>query len=496
MTDREYLAMEISTTVRSLKEPPWLPLVRVGHRVFSALVPEAAAARAERLFLTPPRPRGARRGRSISWRAPRHGRCAWARGGSRPGRGARDRACCSCTAGAGAARSSARFVAPLVARGFSVVTFDAPGHGASDDGVVTIPEMTAAIHAVAASRGPLAGLVAHSAGALTATAALSEGLDVDAAVFVGPPAELVGAAARFTETLGFSRPVRERMRERIATRVGRPWSAFDVIAQAATLTAPLLVVHDHGDARGAMAAGDGDHARVARGGDADDRRPRPSADPARPRRGGDRGGLRGRAHGRARGGRARWRAPRSRRRRWRRCWLARRWVRYASRRTGLRRVPTRSSVISTTSPSTSACSSGTRIPVPVDSTVPAGQVLLRRSQSTSSSGGRFISRGVDAALVEGLAAAHDRAREVQRRRGRDLAGGDQHRAQREAAVEHLGLGQEQRVLALDVPGREVVAHRVADDGAVGADDHGQLGLHRRQHRVAAHADRHVGADRA
>ena len=138
-------------------------------------------------------------------------------------------------------------VAPLVARGFSVVTFDAPGHGASDDGVVTIPEMTAAIHAVAASRGRLSGLVAHSVGAVTATGALSEGLDADAAVFVGPPAELVVAAALFAETLGFSRPVRERMRERIAARIGRPWSAFDVIAQAAALTAPLLVVHDHGD---------------------------------------------------------------------------------------------------------------------------------------------------------------------------------------------------------------------------------------------------------
>jgi pimeloyl-ACP methyl ester carboxylesterase len=246
MTDREYLAMEISTTVRSLKEPPWLPLVRAGHRVFSALAPEAAAARAERLFLTPPRPR----------------RPAWeidllARAEARPMRvGPRRIETWTWGTGpsvllvhgwGGRGTQLGAFVAPLVARGFSIVTFDAPGHGASDDGVVTMPEMTAAIHAAAASRGPLAGLVAHSAGALTATAALSEGLDVDAAVFVAPPAELVGAAARFTETLGFSRPVRERMRERIATRLGRPWSAFDVIAKAASLTAPLLVVHDHGD---------------------------------------------------------------------------------------------------------------------------------------------------------------------------------------------------------------------------------------------------------
>ena len=41
MTDREYLLMEISTTVRSLKVSPLLRFVRAGHRLFSAVVPEA-----------------------------------------------------------------------------------------------------------------------------------------------------------------------------------------------------------------------------------------------------------------------------------------------------------------------------------------------------------------------------------------------------------------------------------------------------------------------
>jgi pimeloyl-ACP methyl ester carboxylesterase len=140
------------------------------------------------------------------------------------------------------------FVDPLTARGFSVVTFDAPGHGASDPGRVTIPEMTAAIREVAAARGRLAGLVAHSVGALAATRALYEGLETAAAVYLGPAAELVTPAARFAETLGFSRDVRERMRQRIEARVGRAWSAFDVTALAPALHTPLLVVHDRGDA--------------------------------------------------------------------------------------------------------------------------------------------------------------------------------------------------------------------------------------------------------
>jgi pimeloyl-ACP methyl ester carboxylesterase len=246
MTDAEYIAMEKSTIVRSGKEPRLLPLARLGNRALSALAPSLAAGLAERLFLTPPRPRrpaaeiallATARARPLHVRGRRLEMWTW---GSGPrvllvhgwgGRGTQLGA----------------FVEPLVAQGFAVVAFDAPGHGAADSGTVTLPEIVAAIHAVAAGE-PLAGLVAHSMGAAASALALVEGLQAGAAVFVGPAADLVAAASRFTETLGFSRDVGERMRRRIEQRVGRPFSAFDVAALAPTLRVPLLVVHDRGDA--------------------------------------------------------------------------------------------------------------------------------------------------------------------------------------------------------------------------------------------------------
>ena len=247
MTDREFLDMEKSTIVRSSTPFPLLPLVRAGHRVLSALAPELAARVADRRFTTPPRVRrpaaeiellatacarpmqiGGRRIETWGW-------------GSGPsvllvhgwgGRGAQLGA----------------FVRPLVARGFSVATFDAPGHGASDAGSVTIPEIAGAIRAVGETRGPLAAIVAHSVGATAAVRALWEGLDAGAVVLIGPAAELVTPSLRFSETFGFSREVRERMHRRIEARVGRAWSVFDAVELAPALTAPLLVVHDRGDA--------------------------------------------------------------------------------------------------------------------------------------------------------------------------------------------------------------------------------------------------------
>jgi len=247
MTDAEYVEVQKSTIVRSSREPRLLLFIRAGHRALSALAPERAARRAERLFLTPPRPRRpaeeidllrTARARPMSVGARRIETWVWGAGPTVllahgwGGRGAQ----------------LGRFVAPLVARGFSVVTLDAPGHGASDSGTVTLPEMTDAVRAVAALRAPLAGIVAHSLGATAVARALYEGLDVGALVLVSPAADLSGPAARFTDTLGFSRAVRERMHRRIEDRVGRSWSAFDVTALAPVLSVPLLVIHDGGDA--------------------------------------------------------------------------------------------------------------------------------------------------------------------------------------------------------------------------------------------------------
>jgi pimeloyl-ACP methyl ester carboxylesterase len=247
MTDAEYLAMEKSTIVRSSKPCPLLPLARAGNRVLSAVAPSLAAGLAERLFLTPPRPR--RPTSEVSLLATARARplfvgtrhielWLWGTGPS----------VLLVHGWGGRGTQLGPFVEPLVARGFSVVTFDAPGHGASGSGVVTIPEMVAATRAAAASRGPLAGLIAHSVGATVAARALYEGLDAGAAVFIGPAADLVGPAGRFTAALGFSRDVGARMHARIAARTGQPWSAFDVQELGPSLRTPLLVIHDHGDA--------------------------------------------------------------------------------------------------------------------------------------------------------------------------------------------------------------------------------------------------------
>ncbi len=247
MTDIEYVTMQKSTIVRSQKEPWLMPLVRAGNRALSTLAPHAAAQRAERLFLTPPRHRRSAAEIALLSSASarplqvgKHRIETW-RWGSGP-------SVLLVHGWGGRGTQLGGFIEPLVAHGFSVVTFDAPGHGASEGGLVTIPEVVAVLREVAASQRHLVGLVAHSIGGTAAARALHDGLRVDVAVLIGAPAHLVDPAARFTETLGFSRHTGELMRARIEQRAGMPWSAFEVSTLAPAQSPPLLLVHDRGDA--------------------------------------------------------------------------------------------------------------------------------------------------------------------------------------------------------------------------------------------------------
>lgn len=246
MRDDEFIRFMKSTIVRSEKHHPTRPLARAAFATLSALWPPLAARLAERLFLTPPRRRppanelgvlATARSHVVGVEGRRLQTWTWGVGptvlllhgwGGRGGQ-------------------LAGFVGPLLAHGFSVATFDAPGHGASEGGPVTVPEMVAAARAVGTAHAPLAGVVAHSLGAVAATTALREGLELDAAVFIAPPAELVSSSVLFASELGVSRRVRELMQQRIERRAGRPWSAFDVVRLAPSLAVPLLVFHDRGD---------------------------------------------------------------------------------------------------------------------------------------------------------------------------------------------------------------------------------------------------------
>ena len=144
----------------------------------------------------------------------------------------------------------ARFVdlgGALLASGFRVVTFDAPGHGASSGRLSSGPEFARAAVAVATAVGPVSAVVGHSLGGFAGALAVRGGLAARRAVFIAPAANPNSYSTQFASLLGVQDPVMASMRQRLERRLGFDWKRLDVPGFAPTMRIPLFVIHDRDD---------------------------------------------------------------------------------------------------------------------------------------------------------------------------------------------------------------------------------------------------------
>jgi pimeloyl-ACP methyl ester carboxylesterase len=225
---------------------------RVGLRASSALAPGLAGAWAERLFLTPPKPKLAQaslfdfldahaafveyRGRSLAtWRWDSHGQLQ------------RAPAVLLVHGWGGNSGQMRAFVQPLLAAGFRVIVFDQPAHGLSEGRLTGLPDLAGAIEAVAAWHGGVRHVIAHSLGGVATALALSRGLALERVVLLSPPSDMVGYSRRFARWLWIPERIRRRMQAMIEERYGVRWSDFELPRIAPRLRAPALVIHDRRD---------------------------------------------------------------------------------------------------------------------------------------------------------------------------------------------------------------------------------------------------------
>ena len=141
----------------------------------------------------------------------------------------------------------ASYVPALLDRGYSVVTFDAPGHGASSGRLSSAPQFVKAIEAVSARFGPFAAVIAHSMGGCAVSLAMRDGVRAGRAVFIAPSANPGAFTTLFAQTLGLPEEVMNRMRRRFERQFGYGWEEFDVTRFVDRFQTPLLVFHDQDD---------------------------------------------------------------------------------------------------------------------------------------------------------------------------------------------------------------------------------------------------------
>lgn len=246
-----------STNVRLQKKRKPAPTslairaARAGFRVIGPYAPSLASSYAERLFLS------ARRHRRPAWE-----RRALATADERftiPHDGKRLPAW-RWTAGAegaptvllvhgweGRGSQMLAFVEPLVKRGFSVVTFDVPGHGDAPSGISSVVEHARAVASAGKHLGLLHAVITHSVGGAATLFAMRLGFDAGRLALIAPPSSPARFAAGFGVMLGLGEDVLSGMVARLERRYGLTMADLVVVPDAERFTKPLLVVHDAGD---------------------------------------------------------------------------------------------------------------------------------------------------------------------------------------------------------------------------------------------------------
>ena len=147
------------------------------------------------------------------------------------------------------------FVKPLVGRGYRVVAFDAFGHGQSPGRRLSLPELAVCIRQVADELGGVYAIIAHSLGGAATTLALAEGLLIERAVFISPPADPRRFLETFGSVLGITSDVRSRLKQRIERRLAMPMEDMLVNVIARSMRVPVLVIHDRDDKEVPVEAG-------------------------------------------------------------------------------------------------------------------------------------------------------------------------------------------------------------------------------------------------
>ncbi|MEO1353705.1 MAG: alpha/beta fold hydrolase [Cyanobacteria bacterium J06635_15] len=140
------------------------------------------------------------------------------------------------------------FIEPLLNAGYRVLAFDAPAHGSTVGVKTSGLEIAQAIATIVQHQAPITRVIAHSIGAASTTLALSDGMQIDKVVYLGPMCWLSNAAKLFARRARLSADVREAFLNLFETQFGQDiWQRFSVDQIASKLSVPALLFHDRHD---------------------------------------------------------------------------------------------------------------------------------------------------------------------------------------------------------------------------------------------------------
>ena len=145
----------------------------------------------------------------------------------------------------------AHYVQPLVARGYEVLSFDAPAHGRSTGKQITVVVYMELVKKIWNDYGPFDAIIGHSFGGLAATLALEQipHTGLLKLVLIAPATETSRALDNYCRLLRIDEGTRREIEALIGKIGGHPASWFSVSRALPHLKARVLFLQDREDAQ-------------------------------------------------------------------------------------------------------------------------------------------------------------------------------------------------------------------------------------------------------
>lgn len=148
----------------------------------------------------------------------------------------------------GRATQFTQYIDKLLAQGYRVVAFDAPGHGESSGNQTNVLQVSRIVQKIADKYGPFRTMIGHSFGFVVVTNALSAGVKSHAVIGIGSPADFNLLQRAFSQFIGLN----TRAEFALATFMNKRYSLngldeLSIHTLAKKLRLPCLVVHDKND---------------------------------------------------------------------------------------------------------------------------------------------------------------------------------------------------------------------------------------------------------
>ncbi|MEO5984538.1 MAG: alpha/beta fold hydrolase [Ferruginibacter sp.] len=142
------------------------------------------------------------------------------------------------------------YVEPLVNKGYEVLAFDAPAHGASEGSTLNADDYSDMIRKVMELYGPIKSFLAHSFGGLAVCLALEnqEHDDHTKVVLIAPATETTSSIDHALLTIGMkNETLKQSLKDMILSKTGNMPAWFSIRRALKNIKASILWFHDKDD---------------------------------------------------------------------------------------------------------------------------------------------------------------------------------------------------------------------------------------------------------